>query len=524
MVKVAPAVSSKDADAPAALLPQETFEPNEAPNSIATDAPAERGPLARLPTYMMLRRKSSLYGTLDLDWSVDGWSVHRSVVFYFMLILFVGVGAIALMAPNLMLPMYGNEEGVWGNPFYFLMYNGSVVTLFSFLNWLRLFDVCTIKNEDTGMFVSVAYRFSENKARWILAGIITWVEASVLMIVISLLWTGELSGNENTLYKSYTMLYGAPMICTVGDFMFVALLVPSKHKKKTLGVTLAMDLLTATAILAGFISVLFMLFGSKVVDSGTAAAGVWNACCVLANVSLREGYVVIANKAVQKAATYFGFDSNVKLSSGLKLYYDVMFGITQAMLLFPGRANWVTLSSTLVLDIIVNVWRTKQFHEAYNKFKNETDNNDNRAMMPTKILILAQYRVCRHLSSIVCPLIALAAQTVVINYRNQHNYFIFDCLPKYSENSPLIQETITMLLVQSAACVVMCIAELGVLSKTPQLLKAVVVAGAEYVFGKKYFLRSLLTLSFAAVLFTSCFFVKFDGLYVLDSFSSCVDK
>jgi len=118
--------------------------------------------------------------------------------------------------------------------------------------------------------------------------------------------------------------------------------------------------------------------------------------------------------------------------------------------------------------------------------------------------------IAEHITSISTPLIYICSTSVIMHYGNAPEYFLYDCLAEYNRSA--YWESVILAVLVFVISVTLAVRDVLMMRRKGYHRYLFAVGTREVV---ELFSTAVATLTGVAILFTSCFFVKHDGLFFL---------
>ena len=418
---------------------------------------------------------------------------------------------------------------------YYFGYNGYIGFFLSYSTWLRLSklvvrhkardgadsdgggaDGGTLQPFDVSGAITV-----RNPKLWALMGCAYAVTVSTF-IVAAFAWKERMG-------VSYAMVYCAPVTMGAIDFLFFLWLPKAERNKKTFGLIANYDALCGMPILLIFVPIFLKMYVAHPVTDVVVP--------VVIIPAIKIGLYVATNKVLSNDMNKCQLDGTVA-RSGVELYFHALINLALVML-YPGSKSALILGGVIFAELGLmqfSLWRFDRARKAGGGGKSvgggkttakaaaaakaadspwRAPSADARATavaqlaaLPPRALTLLRQRAMAHFTTLAVPVVFASAISIIVRYRNTAHYFLYECF-----NDELLERAVVFALIQFGAQLVIVIAE--TLQYRKRGLSAAMLLACQSRLREDAD-HSVTALIFAMCIYTSCFFVKHDGIQMLE--------
>ena len=431
-------------------------------------------------------------------------------------------------APPLFVPVEDPAEGILPNSGYYFAYNGYIGFFLSYSTWRRLSKIIVRKGArgDAKPFaVEITLR---NPKTWVLM-CCAYIVTTTTFVLCGLAWKERMA-------VSYAMVYCAPVTMAAIDFIFYFFWLPQRERnKQTFGIVFNYDGLCGMPILLIFVPIFMKMYFAHAVTDVVVP--------VIVIPLLKIGLNAATHNVLTKDVQACKLDGAVA-RSGLELYFECLVNVALVML-YPGSKSALILVGVIVAELglmQLSLWRfdraarSKEAGGApVNKVGGPSPSGgagslawrapsaDARAQavaqldaLPNEALTLLRQRAMAHFTTLAVPVVFSVAILIIVRYRNTDHYYLYECF-----DDRLLERAITFALIQFGAQLVIVFVEVFQYRRRGMSASMLLACQSRLWEDAEH---SVTALIFAMCIYTSCFFVKHDGIQILEQLGDGLGK
>jgi len=408
---------------------------------------------------------------------------------YVAYIVGIALGTSVLVIPPLLLPLAPADEGVMVNWVYFLFYNSIVSCYLTIASWMRLSKLCGTSPQYA--LVPVACMLG-----------------SLFFILGALPWEASLS-------SSYLMIYMAPVACTIFDVLFVAGV--SAEELDSMGVTTGELMgmiatnyspLTGLPVLLLFLPVVLMIWNANTYT---------NLLVPLVIMPLQGKVVAYTTEKVMMAKVkQFGLSFCPLEDTGICNYHSVICRFA-VLMLFP-VCTWDVIAAVVIYDVSSAIYTTYRLRILFNS------DEDSAVTTPEESHTSALNTACvgmymQQVTDICSPILFCVSISVIYYGGNLNHYYIYQCYTDQTYHTAMLFGAIDL-----AKTILILIVQYILLRATvgPHQRLLFLQCCIEKLHDNSFLM--LFQLASVGALFTSCFFLKHDGIALLGGLETGVGR
>jgi hypothetical protein len=392
-------------------------------------------------------------------------------------IVHIGVYAMAITCPIVLLPVSDPAEGMSkGNMTYFLFYNGATAVYWSLASWKRLQKLCHRTHSIDGKKPFTIAGISPRRTDVQKYLLVTFVLGGLFFTAAGLIWGKNLE-------RGYHMLYIPPILITIMDLIFYYAFLPEQEQ-------------TSEAFKMIFVysqqcsGPVIMLFIPVVLKSMFDSVAMEIALPIIMTL-MKEGLYHAANDAMEAELANCGYDGQMK-SCGFDLHLEIMFQMGFLMM-FPGEEEPLVLYTILILDIVYGAWTL--WCVSHSDLTDEETFTD-----------MTRRRAECDLPLICAPFLFLVMFTIIYFGWNTEHYHVYNCFDDSTYFS-------TIEFAAMHCGLQLLIFFIGnVLAHNSHQSSFLLMLKEQRTIIKQEMLPMTVNIAATSCLFTSCFFLKHDGL------------
>lgn len=448
---------------------------------------------------------------------------YGAFTIFFDLVAITMVAALATCLP-LAINIDDVDVPVWQAWKYWGLYNGFVVFMYCQSSQHRL-QRLLFRNGPTGPELLLKTPCCDRKA-W-MATVLSTISGVLSFASIATLW------GPDRVDRSYLMLYGAPSALGLADAFYVLLCTP--RKQQSLLLHLGTQVYSAGSNAPIFMVLAGVFFGSLPPPDLRFLSAV----IIFAMATLR----IFVKRGISKALTLWlrvmGLDGDV-VETGVLFQIDTLF-MMASLILFPaGHQHYVILGSSLGLALaqhicFSNIRRALEDVQDVTTLSTTTCSsrpaNEDTAMdmlfqndpvvaplrKESALAVKSRLNAImdRHVSLLCLPFVYACAFTVIMRAGNKRHYYLYECLG--DDDLTSIYRSAALLFLLKLAHVLADLVAVRRLRLHWLLYQLYIVRLS------RTLLQKAATIAYAAIVLSSCCFVKHDGMYFLQLLSKCRD-
>jgi len=415
------------------------------------------------------------------------------LITYLLTILKLALYSIAIILPTILLPLGDPADGFSVSNFtYFAVYNGVVCTYFAMASWRRLARFCYRKKSRDGMEPFTIEWNGMKDPR---------VRTALIMVYLvpgfAFSFSGAFAGAN--LERCYHMLYMAPPVLISFDFIFYFLFLPKQEQNwKSFRLFFVYS--------NGCLLPIILLFIPVVIKIMIKSPWVDVVLSIIVIPSLRYGCICAMSGLMKHEMENCGFDGDPDSVYLLHLNLVIEMGM---MMMFPGADDYIILYAILLLSIGLKVSELMELLTDYASIKHLPETEQRTHL--TLVGKMANHAISQHLASLATPPVFLVIFTILFYAWNTQYYFVYSC---FTEETFIMSVYFTM--IYWALTVILWATEMAVIAYV--LPTAVYASFTEAIMMRlsKSGFSSALGISSIVAFFVSCFYIKHDGLEILD--------
>jgi len=432
--------------------------------------------------------------------------------FYILDLSKIALGGLIVASIPLFIPVRDPADGFMANIPYFFAYNPYVLLIYNIGSWLRIQRIFS-RHEDEPL---VELKLTPKTIGVMAAG---WLIGNAYMAT-----NGYLLGTG--VGTSYEMMYCAPVVCTTCDVFFFFLL---PREEQTFD---AFKLLVIYALCCGL--PIFILFGPIVVAiylPSSLASWMPVILFILLEVALQAfARTLLLDGIIHR----MGLSKTMWVGCGVPLHLSSMLTMGE-MMLFSGADSPMLIITVVVVETIRRVSDMRNLNkqladlrDTYSQLPESTGNaiavdlsTEAEEGSDVAIANLISPKVYDelveagmvHCVTLTSPLIFAAMSSLIVNLYNKSQYYAYECI---SVNENLVAIVYAMIYwIASLGLFVMDIA----FFHGAQALHFFSRCMCSYLREDAWLL--VFTLAFVDLVYTSCYFIKHDGMAVLTQIGNC---
>jgi len=308
---------------------------------------------------------------------------------------------------------------------------------------------------------------------------------------------------DKNLGSSYIMIYIAPPATGLFDNLFFLLLPREEWTLNTFKLINTYNLILGTLI--------FLCFAVIIIQLATPA-GVFQLAIPLVCVGIKKGSRVCGEAIIDKLSAACGYDGR-SFESGISLYYYGMWAVCYSMLMARAQTPFIlfVVCATRVGVLCFNVVYSRYL---FNQVETENSESKKRifGLGKTNFGVGEYFREqgMQHITDLMAPLLFLVASTIIFFYNNKDHYYMFECFDFASWSKP-----VTYVAIQLMVVIVSIVLEMQYYACAygeDVFHLAIKIMSLNLKEQWKHTFPCMVALS---CLFTSCFFLKHDGVEAL---------
>lgn len=511
------------------LLEKKAPEINPVADSTQQDLELNSG--AEKSTSKRLSRTMSTVSSFESTTAQVSGSFFKYIGYLFA----VTFSAALTTLPLMLVPLDAPEEGMLANWKYYVFYNGFVGGLYAISSWNRLAGIV----HRTEVAPSGGQPFKQVSVSLADPTVLMWLVVASLACCAGFVITTLPFQLFNTqlIATSYVMLYTCPITSGIADKLFVNLLPKEQQTEQIKEFCFNYSGTAGMPVVQVFLPV---VVSSLLPNVSFLPEGLLQSIVPVFMFMYIGEFLHSWGKRHMTAELEKAELSGTYVDCGLTLKFEMMIATSQ-VLLYPGKTSWYILVGLFLLEAYKRVKELRAIkHElagnsSYVPLGQDEEGVDATAIgfpwcglsaedqisvknYATKVMteefaetIVAQAVV--HLTTLTAPILSMLILIVIENYTNKPQYYLFDCLDHSEFLTAILYMGIAFLLE-----VVLFIVDLVFLA-CQGLAPVFLFLAHDYL--HRNFAKVVLTLAFVSGVYTSCFFVKHDGLGLLNMLSNC---